>query len=600
MNQVFKLLKLTITEKKRLIFSFACTLFVALFTYMFVDLIQPIMDYMFRMAPQGIPEKKRFLDVILKLFNLNIDQMIKYLPWMLLIIIFGKGLFAFLSSFSMRAVGLNVSRKLRNDLYSSILYQSSGYFDGRATGELMSRLTSDVDKIQEALSGSAKDLMQEMFILSALMIGLFVKDWHLALASFVIAPLAALPLAIFSSKLKKTGRSNQSRMAHIYNLLHETITGNKIVKAFTMEKFELGKFLKATKGYLKTSMRLAWISSLSSPFMEFLGGAVGAFILLVGTDRIAKGYISAGDFGSFVMGIFLMYTPIKKISRANNVIQQGVACHERVLEVLLSKAQIAEHPHAISLPEVKGKIKFENVSFSYNKSGLVLKNIDFEVMPRQTAAFIGLSGSGKTTIINLLARFYDQTSGTIFIDDKNIQEISISSLRSHMGLVTQELILFNDTVRNNIAYGLGQTSEDEVMQAAKNAGAHEFIIRLSQGYDTQIGEGGGLLSSGQQQRLSIARAFLKNPPILILDEATSALDSESERLIQRALKKIVKNRTTLIIAHRLSTIRNADVIFVVDKGSIIESGSHRELYRNEGIYKKLYDLQLPIEIGEQY
>jgi len=498
----------------------------------------------------------------------------------------------------MRSVGLNVSRKLRNDLYSSILYQSSGYFDGRSTGELMSRLTSDVDKIQEALSGSAKDLMQEMFILCALMIGLFVKDWHLALASFVIAPLAALPLAVFSSKLKKTGRSNQSRMAHIYSLLHETITGNKIVKAFTMEKFELGKFLKATKGYFKTSLRLAWISSLSSPFMEFLGGAVGAFILLVGTDRIAKGYISAGDFGSFVMGIFLMYTPIKKISRANNVIQQGVACHERVLEVLLSKPQITEHPHAISLPEVEGKIKFENVSFRYNKTELVLKNINFEVMPRQTAAFIGLSGSGKTTIINLLSRFYDQTSGTIYIDDKNIQEISISSLRSHMGLVTQELILFNDTARNNIAYGLDQTSEDEVIQAAKNAGAHEFIIRLSHGYDTQIGEGGGFLSSGQQQRLSIARAFLKNPPILILDEATSALDSESEMLIQRALKKIIKNRTTLIIAHRLSTIRNADVIFVIDKGSIIESGSHRDLFRNKGIYKKLYDLQFPVEIGE--
>lgn len=600
MKQVFKLLKLTITEKKRLVFSFVCTLFVALFTYMFVDLIQPIMDYMFRMAPEGIPEKKRFLDVILKLFNLNIDQMIIYLPWMLLIIIFGKGLFAFLSSFSMRSVGLNVSRKLRNDLYSSILYQSSGYFDGRSTGELMSRLTSDVDRIQEALSGSAKDLMQEMFIICALMIGLFVKDWHLALASFVIAPLAALPLAVFSSKLKKTGRSNQSRMAYIYSLLHETITGNKIVKAFTMEEFELGKFLKATKSYFKTSIRLAWISSLSSPFMEFLGGAVGAFILLVGTDRIAKGYISAGDFGSFVMGVFLMYTPIKKISRANNVIQQGVACHERVLEVLLSKPQITEHPHAISLPDVEGKIKFENVSFRYNETELVLKNIDFEVMPRQTVALIGLSGSGKTTIINLLSRFYDQTSGTIYIDDKNIQEISISSLRSHLGLVTQELILFNDTVRNNIAYGLDQTSEDEVIQAAKNAGAHEFIIRLRHGYDTQIGEGGGLLSSGQQQRLAIARAFLKNPPILILDEATSALDSESERLIQRALEKIIKNRTTLIIAHRLSTIRNADIIFVVDKGSIVERGSHGELYQKEGIYKKLYDLQFPVEMGEEY
>jgi len=334
--------------------------------------------------------------------------------------------------------------------------------------------------------------------------------------------------------------------------------------------------------------------------MEFLGGAVGAFILLVGTDRIAKGYISAGDFGSFVMGVFLMYTPIKKISRANNVIQQGVACHERVLEVLLSKPQITEHPHAISLPDVEGKIKFENVSFRYNETGLVLKNIDFEVMPKQTAALIGLSGSGKTTIINLLSRFYDQTSGTIYIDDKNIQEISISSLRSHLGLVTQELILFNDTVRNNIAYGLDQTSEDEVIQAAKNAGAHEFIIRLRHGYDTRIGEGGGLLSSGQQQRLAIARAFLKNPPILILDEATSSLDSESERLIQRALEKIIKNRTTLIIAHRLSTIRNADIIFVVDKGSIVERGSHGELYQKEGIYKKLYDLQFPVEMGEEY
>jgi subfamily B ATP-binding cassette protein MsbA len=413
----------------------------------------------------------------------------------------------------------------------------------------------------------------------------------LALVSFVIAPVAVIPLALFSRQLKKKGMQNQIKMAQIYNLLHETITGNKIVKAFTMEKFEIKKFFQATLSYFKTSMKLALTGSLTSPFMEILGGVVAAFVLALGATRIVQGHISPGDFVSFVVAIFYSYTPIKRLSRANNTIQQGVACYERIQEILSSKPQIAEHPSAYPLPPVKGSVKFENVSFGYNEMMPVLQEVSFEVMPNETAALVGLSGAGKTTIINLLSRFYDSTSGKIKIDGIDIKEVSLSSLRAQIGLVTQELILFNDTVQSNIAYGLEEISLDRIREAAKAAKAHDFIMKLPEGYDSIIGEKGTLLSSGQRQRLAIARALLKDPPILILDEATSALDSESERLIQIAIANLMKNRTTFVIAHRLSTVRSVDKIFVLDKGKITEVGTHEELCRKDGIYKKLYDLQ---------
>jgi subfamily B ATP-binding cassette protein MsbA len=420
-------------------------------------------------------------------------------------------------------------------------------------------------------------------------------DWHLALVSFIITPLAVIPLAFFSRELKKKGRLNQIRMADIYKILHETITGNKIVKAFTMEKFELKKVFQATKNYFRTSLKLAWIGSLSSPFMEFLGGLVGAFILFVGTTRITQGYISSGDFAAFVMALFYMYTPIKKISHANVVIQQGVASYERIHEILESKPRIIEHDRVYPLPPVKGHVKFENVSFHYNKNIHVLHDLDFEILPKEKVALIGLSGAGKTTIVNLISRFYETTSGRILIDGIDIRDVSLASLRKQIGLVTQELILFNDTVRSNIAYGLDDTPMEKILDAAKAAEAHDFISKLPEGYETQIGEKGGLLSIGQRQRLAIARALLKNPPILVLDEATSSLDSESEKLIQVAVENVMKDRTTFVIAHRLSTIRNADKILVLDKGKIAEIGSHQELYRENGIYRKLYDLQFPEE-----
>jgi subfamily B ATP-binding cassette protein MsbA len=495
----------------------------------------------------------------------------------------------------MKSIGWKVSKKLRDDLSEHIMYQSTDYFDRMATGELMSRMTNDVDKVQEAVSGSMGDFIRETFIIFALLVGIFLVDWHLALVSFIVTPLAIIPLAVFSRQLKKRGMLNQIRMADIYKIIHETITGNKIVKAFTMEKFELQKFFQATKNYFKTSLKLAWIGSLSSPFMEFLGGLVGAFILFVGTTRITQGFISPGDFATFVMALFYMYTPIKKISHANVAIQQGVASFDRIKEILECKPQIVEHDRAHPLPPVKGHVRFENVSFSYDRSVSVLENLDIEIMAKEKVALIGLSGAGKTTIVNLISRFYEPSAGRILIDGIDIRDVNLSSLRSQIGLVTQELILFNDTVRNNIAYGLEDTPMEKILEAAKAAEAHEFIQKLPEEYETKIGEKGGLLSIGQRQRLAIARALLKNPPILVLDEATSALDSESERFIQNALDNVMKDRTTFVIAHRLSTIRNADKILVLDKGRIAEIGSHAKLYKENGIYRKLYDLQFPEE-----
>jgi subfamily B ATP-binding cassette protein MsbA len=591
---MFQLLKLTLSEKKWVVLAFVSTIFVALFTYIFVDLVQPIIDEMLRLAPwTSTPQTSRALDILWRFLHIGQEDIRGALPYVLVVIIFGKGVFTFLSSFFMKIVGNKIVKTMRDDLYRHILHQSSAYFDRSTTGDLMSRLTNDVDRIRDAVSSAMSDLIEESFILFALLIGMFVKDWKLALSAFVITPLAVIPLAAFSRELKKKGKQSQVKMADIYNLIHETITGHRIVKAFTMEPFELRKFLKATAKYYRINIRLSWISSLSSPFMEFIGGVVGAFILGVGASRIAKGVISPGDFGAFATAIFMMFQPIKRLSRANNVIQQAVGCHDRIEEVLRVRPQIEDAPNAYPLPAIQGHVKFENVRFAYDADRTVLHDLNFEVKPRETAALVGLSGAGKTTIINLISRFYDPLSGRILIDGIDIQDVTLQSLRSQIGLVSQDIVLFNDSVRSNIAYGLEEVAEGKIQAAARAAECHKFIIDLPEGYETSIGERGALLSSGQRQRLAIARALLKNPPILILDEATSALDSESERLIQTALANIMRNRTTFVIAHRLSTIRNADKILVVDKGRIVESGPHEELMRRSGIYKKLHDLQFP-------
>jgi len=618
---MFQLLKLTLRERKLVLLSLACMIFVALFNYIFVDMVQPIINDMFGLAPtasvekspasathmetekapDAVPQKAvpravvktRSMDLILRLFHISRQDIKKVLPFVVVFIIFGRGLFTFLSSFLMKAVGNKIVKSMRDDLYGHLLYQSSSYFDHLTTGDIMSRLTNDVDKIQQAVSSAMSDMIEESFILLALLVQLFVTDWILALSVFVITPLAVIPLAAFNRQLKRKGKQSQVKMGHIYNLIFETITGNKIVKAFTMEQFELRKFLKASWSYFRINLKLAWISSLSSPFMEFIGGIVGAFILAVGAKRIANGSISPGDFGAFVIAIFLMFTPIKRLSRANSVIQQATGCYDRIQEVLEETPQIQDSPRAYPLPSTKGHVMFDHVTFSYDEARPVLFDVTFEILPNEIVALVGLSGAGKTTVINLLSRFYEPKGGRITIDRIDIRDVTLASLRSQIGLVTQDIVLFNDNVRNNIAYGLDDISMDKIIEAATAAECHHFIMELPDGYDTPIGERGTLLSSGQRQRLAIARALLKNPPILILDEATSALDSESERLIQAALARIMKDRTTFVIAHRLSTIRNADKILVIDKGRIVESGSHEKLMKKEGIYKKLHDLQFP-------
>jgi subfamily B ATP-binding cassette protein MsbA len=608
---MLRLLKLTLRERKWVTLALISTLFVALFTAVFVNLVQPIIDEMFKpdtaaavgapLAPQVSPvgpagdaaAKTRWLDALWKLLHVNKDNIKRVLPFVIVIVLFGKSLFTFLSSFFMKAVGNKIVKTLRDRLYGHILFQSSSYFDRATTGDLMSRLTNDVDRIQQAVGTAMSDLVEESFVLLGLLVTMFATDWNLALLAFVVAPLAVVPLSAFSRQLKKQGRKGQLKMSEIYSLIYETISGHRIVKAFNMEEFERNKFLKASWRYYRINLKLAWISSLSSPFMEFIGGVVGAFIIYIGADRIAKGHLSAGDFGVFATAIFYMFQPIKRLSRANNVVQQATACLDRVEEVLNVPVQIQDKPGAAVLPPVQGHVRFERVGFEYVPGRPVLADIDFEVQPRQMVALVGLSGAGKTTIINLLSRFYEPTSGRITIDGWDIRDVTLASLRSQIGLVTQDVVLFNETVRANIAYGLADVPHEKIEAAARAAECHDFIEALPQGYDTPIGEKGVLLSSGQRQRLAIARALLKDPPLLILDEATSALDSESERLIQAALTTIMTDRTTFVIAHRLSTIRSADSILVIDRGRIVESGPHEALLRRGGIYRKLHDLQFP-------
>ena len=594
MKDIIALMRLAWREKKLLLLSLVCSVFVALFTGIFVNLVQPILDNLFNPArAEALPQKFRVMDSVFRLLGISRGDLVSYLPLILLVVIFGKGLFTFLANFFMKGVGHRVVKRLRDDLYRHVIYQSPAYFDRVSTGDLMSRMTNDVDKMHQAIAGGLSDFVEETFTLLALLVGIFIIDIRLALVSFIITPLAVIPLVVFSRQLKKKSLIGQRKMSQIYRLLHETIAGHKVIKAFTSEEFEIRKFVLATASYFRTSLKLAWIGSLSSPFMEFIGGAVGAFILYVGTRRIAMGAISAGDFGAFIFALFAMYTPLNRLNRANNVIQQAVACHQRIQEVLQAEPQIRDSPGAYPLPPVRGRVKFENVAFGYSEGRPTLTGIAFEVNPEETAAFVGLSGAGKTTIINLLSRFYEPISGRITVDGIDVRDVTLASLRAQIGLVTQETVLFDDTVRRNIAYGLDSPPDDRIIEAAKAAKAHDFIMGLPQGYDTMIGERGGLLSSGQRQRLAIARALLKNAPILILDEATSALDTESERLIQDALANAVKGRTTLIIAHRISTIRNADRIYVIDDGRIAESGKHDELCRLNGIYRKLHDLQFP-------
>jgi subfamily B ATP-binding cassette protein MsbA len=510
---------------------------------------------------------------------------------LLMIVFVVRAFAAFFSEYAFQRVGLSTVRDLRNELYERIIHQSHRFFSERSTGEMVSRLVSDADAIQAAVSTRLGDLIEESITLVLLIIYVFISNTQLAFLSLIVAPIIILPIAQFGLRLRRTTHRSQERMADIAIILEETIRGVRIVKAFIMEKFEIQRFRAATSRHLTSTLKAQKIQASTSPVLELLGGICLLLLFWYAHTRIVvTRTMTAGQFLSFVAAIAAMYAPIKKLNRVNLSVNTALSAAERVFRMLDIDNEVKEKPGAIELHSVGRGIRYEQMSFAYNTEP-VLREINLAIAPGEIVALVGGSGAGKSTLVNLLPRFYDVGSGRITIDGHDVRQVTLHSLRGLMGFVTQEVVLFNDTVRNNIAYGRADAEAARVIDAAKAANAHDFIINLPNGYDTVIGESGVLLSGGQRQRLAIARALFKDPPILILDEATSALDTESERLVQSALNTLMEGRTTLVIAHRLSTIRAADKIVVLDRGQIAEIGGHEELLARRGIYRKLYDLQ---------
>ncbi len=502
-----------------------------------------------------------------------------------------KGLSEYFATYSVNFIGHSVVRDLRNLLYSKIIGQSLAFFSGNSTGKLMSAVTNDIDKIQSAVSQVSADALKQGFTLIGLLAVIFYVDWRLALASLVLIPLVVYPSANIGRYIRLSSRSSQDKMAELNNILQETFSGIRIVKAFGMEYFENSKFRAATQRLLKVNLRWVRANALNSPLMELVGAITIAGLLLYARNEIVHHARTMGAFLAFLYAIIKMYEPIKRLTGVNNAYQQAVGASEEVFRYLDVNSEIPEDPNAIVLPAFSREIAFDSVDFAYLKDFPLLHGVNLRIRKGEVVAIVGSSGAGKTTLANLIPRFFDVTQGRILVDGQDIRRVKLASLRAQIAMVTQETVLFNDTVFNNIAYGQSALKEADVVEASRAALAHDFIMEMPEGYQTMIGERGQRLSGGQRQRIAIARAILKNSPLLILDEATSELDSESELLVQKALLNLMAGRTVLVIAHRLSTVRRADRIVVLDRGMISEIGTHEDLVTRGGIYQRLHELQ---------
>ncbi len=502
-----------------------------------------------------------------------------------------KGIATFFGYFTLGVTGHKVIRDLRNDLYSSIINQSVSFFDKYHSGTLISRITNDVYIIQNAVTSKIGDLVKESMFLILIILAIFYIDYRLSLLLMVIIPLIVVPVILISKAIRKATTLSQKKMAEITNILKETISGSRIVKAFAMENFEIKKFMQKNYEFFRANVKLVAATVASSPIMELVGAISLSIVIFYGNLKIKSGEMTTGTFMTYITNVLLLYSPIRRLNKVNNELQQAMSALKRVFSLMDEKNLIQSPENPKPFPEKIEEVELKNVSFSYDGKKKVLDNVNLKAKRGETVAIVGSSGDGKTTLVNLIPRFYDCTEGKITINGTDIRDFDLHSLRNNIGIVTQETILFDDTVFNNIAYGRSDIPMEQVEHAAKLAYAHEFILKMKKGYHTNIGESGVFISGGQRQRLAIARALLKNPPILILDEATSSLDTESEILVQKALENLMKNRTTFVIAHRLSTIRNADRIYVISKGKIVEVGTHEELLEKNGVYKRLYNIQ---------
>jgi ATP-binding cassette, subfamily B, bacterial MsbA len=565
-----------------------------------VLLIGPIFDRVLNPASQGrtlqlfkVPGTERFL---------NLQQLVPshfQNPWT--VVAFAlvaatvlKGIFDYIGTYLVNYAGFGMITDLRDDLYNAILRSSAAFFTKHTTGTLLSTIVNDIEKVQFAMSSVLAEFLQQFFTFVFTAVVVVLLGGKLAWVLLLFVPVILFSSRKIGRQVRRTTRGGQDKLAEIQNILHETITGNRIVKAFGMENWEIERFRAAARRLFRANLRLVAAFAISSPLMDILGAIAIALLLLMGRDQIVHHVFTAGTFLAFIVAVFKLYDPVRKFAQFNNNFQQAIGASSEIFRFMDIEDEVREKRGAKRMGKFGRTIRFADVSFSYDNaevSPVVLHDINLEVKAGEVVAVVGSSGAGKSTLVHLIPRFFDVSGGRIVIDDNDVRDVTLESLRSQIGIVTQETVLFNDTVRNNIAYGQPHVSQKQVEEAARAARAHEFIRALPEGYNTMIGERGVRLSGGERQRIAIARAILKNAPILILDEATSALDSESESLVQSALQNLISGRTVFVIAHRLSTVRRADRIVVLDNGTISDIGPHEELMQKLGTYRRLYELQ---------
>jgi subfamily B ATP-binding cassette protein MsbA len=569
-----------------------------------VLLIGPIFDRVLNPGSQGrtiqlfkLPGSERFL---------NLQQLVPshfQNPWT--VVAFAlvaatvlKGIFDYAGTYLVNYAGFGMITDLRDDLYNAILRSSAAFFTKHTTGTLLSTMVNDIERVQYAMSGVLAEFLQQFFTLIFTAAVVVLLGGRLAWVLLLFVPVILYSSRKIGRQVRSTTRGGQDKLAEIQNILHETITGNRIVKAFGMENWEVERFRAAARRLFRANLRLVAAFAISSPLMDILGAIAIALLLLMGRDAINKHVFTAGTFLAFIVAVFKLYDPVRKFALFNNNFQQAVGASSEIFRFMDMEDEVREKPGARRMRKFTRAIRFVDVSFSYSNSNesvgdapLVLHDVNLDVKAGEVLAVVGSSGAGKSTLVHLIPRFFDVSRGRILIDDSDVRDVTLESLRSQIGIVTQETVLFNDTVRNNIAYGQPHVSQKQVEEAARAARAYEFIRGLPEGYNTMIGERGVRLSGGERQRIAIARAILKNAPILILDEATSALDSESESLVQSALQNLISGRTVFVIAHRLSTVRRADRIVVLENGTIADIGAHEELMQKLGTYRRLYELQ---------